>query len=132
MEAALKRRLERMVRWWMDTLGLADWRAEFAYDEQARSYACVESFWQYELARFHFDLKTVADKYAANGHDWLDELCCHEVVHCLLAPLADAADAMAKPLGKPMVKVVNLLHEHVTNTVTKLVRRLAPTREGYE
>lgn len=118
---------EKRCAYWADALGLDGWKLEFTRQKLDGWFAHVEAFWQYRLARFVIDAD---DAFAKAPHepaaltDWVDELSCHEVVHCLLAPMADCLDAHTEQAGPAAAKIGDLLHESVTDSITAAVRGL--------
>lgn len=113
------------VTYWMRALHMDDWTLEFQRSSLDDWFAHVEAFWQYRLARFGFDPNhalTKGPEDPAAFADWLDELACHEAMHCVLAPMADALDAYAEQSGAPAAKIADLLHESVTDFLTRIIR----------
>ena len=87
----LKRRLQRLVRWWGDELGLRWWLMHFNWDrtgeattEDGHDGASVAAFthvtWQYSEASITFNMPLCAEV----DDDQLERYVVHEMMHVLV------------------------------------------------
>jgi hypothetical protein len=85
-----KRQVQARVRFWKKRLRLTEWsiKTEFGKMEEDDADAACSAQPEYRFATLHFDLARIPLVE-------LDHYVCHEMLHTLVWPLANAAHAMA-------------------------------------
>lgn len=83
--AAIRKRVSRLVAKWVPILGLESWGLTVLFDEQKDLANCTVKG-SYEEATIRFNLKRLRAELP-NTLAAYEELVCHELLHCLLAPV---------------------------------------------
>lgn len=97
------------------------WRFESSED----AYAQTDSDWPYDQVTLRFDLADVRTRLLVQTEPtrWLEELCAHEVVHHVQAPIEQAAFYLAQAVSPVMERIVTDLGEASCTRVTTLLLR---------
>lgn len=113
-EEVLRRFITRKVRKWKDLLGLASWNVKVSWDEREHLASNI-TLPEYRSAVLGFNLPRIQ----AEVDDWteMEEVCVHELVHCLLWGLARG---LRRNTGEPLA---DYLEEDTTTAVTTAILR---------
>lgn len=117
-EALTRRFVSSRVRHWRKRLGLAAWhiRVEYGPDPDEGSEASCMALPEYGYATLRFDLPNIPP-------DEVDAWVVHELMHCYVWPLANAAHALAGG-DKAKEEWVRTQEETLTTTLERLILRL--------
>lgn len=118
MKAPTPHQIRRRVRYWQRRLDLTGWsvKIEIGPDAEGASASCLAQP-EYRSATVRFDpAKIPAEE--------LDAFCVHELCHCLVWPLANAAHVMAGGDG-PKEEWVRTMEEELTTALERLIVKLA-------
>lgn len=102
-----KKRVHRMVKRWTRTLGLNQWRINCKWRRERfkhkRTIARVEVKWEYQEACIEFSLSKTFNL----NDERLEEAVIHELVHVLVAEIAD--DEAIKHEERVVVTITNAI-----------------------
>lgn len=106
------------VRWWQRQLGLQAWTIQTTFQKEGDEDASCSAQPEYQFAILYFDLDKIEPAL-------IDSYIVHELVHCLVWPLANTARALA--LDDPSkLEWVRTEEESLTTRLEMLLRDLAP------
>jgi hypothetical protein len=115
---ATKRQIKAAVKKWQRILGVTEWEVSIAFgkdEEDGASAGCLAQP-EYRMASLTFDLALIPASQ-------VDRFACHEVLHTLIWPLANAAHSLAK--GDPaMEEWVRTEEERLTTALEHILTRL--------
>jgi hypothetical protein len=114
---ATKKEVRAAVKKWKRILGLTGWEIgiTFGKDEDGASAGCLAQP-EYRSAALSFDLSLIPQSQ-------VDRFACHELAHCWIWPLANAAHSLAK--GDPaMEEWVRTEEERLTTALEHILTRL--------
>ena len=84
--AALRKRVERLIAKWCPVLGLESWGLTVLFDEPTAMATCaLPNGSKYEEAVLRFNLTRMKRELVPTFAAW-EEIVVHELCHCLLAP----------------------------------------------
>lgn len=113
-----KRRVEALIEHWHAPLGLANWTFQTTFDGGAKEQATCIADPEYRNARLNFNLRRI-------GPHEIEELVCHELMHCHGWALGAYAFKWAANDGTKR-EVVRQAEELLTTAVSRAFLPLLP------